>query len=87
MNSELKSKVGIAVIGRNEGQHLQPCFESLMDLDCTIVYIDSASTDDSLEIAKRFEKIRVRSLEANTLLTAARGQISVLKFFWKKFPV
>lgn len=51
--------VSFVVIGRNEGAHLAACFRSIRESDypkdrVEIVFVDSASDDDSVEIAKRW---------------------------------
>jgi glycosyltransferase involved in cell wall biosynthesis len=66
-------KYGIVVIGRNEGIRLAECFKSIKNNDCRIIYVDSASTDNSLEIAKQF-KIETISLDPYSPLNAARGR-------------
>ena len=71
--------LAVVVIGRNEGERLRACLESLQSLrlpdnirHAVTVYVDSNSTDDSLALA--------RSLGAHTLSlptgpwTAARGR-------------
>lgn len=45
------SKVGCVVIGRNEGPRLERCLSSVQKLAPRIVYVDSQSTDNSVEIA------------------------------------
>lgn len=44
--------VGVVVIGRNEGQRLRRCLESLPGQE--IVYVDSGSSDDSAKLAESF---------------------------------
>jgi cellulose synthase/poly-beta-1,6-N-acetylglucosamine synthase-like glycosyltransferase len=44
--------VGVVVIGRNERPRLRGCLESVGQPDCPIVYVDSASTDGSAELAE-----------------------------------
>jgi glycosyltransferase involved in cell wall biosynthesis len=44
--------VGIVVIGRNEGERLVQCLESVLHLGLPVVYVDSASADDSAAIAR-----------------------------------
>lgn len=49
--------VSVVVIGRNEGAHLRRCLESIRALDypperVELIYVDSASTDDSCAIAE-----------------------------------
>ncbi len=40
------------VIGRNEGHRLEQCLKSLTDQGSPLVYVDSGSTDSSIEIAR-----------------------------------
>lgn len=65
-------RVGIVVIGRNEGERLQQCLSSLLGLP-NIVYADSASTDDSVTIA-RASGATVVELSEDRMMTAARGR-------------
>jgi serine acetyltransferase/GT2 family glycosyltransferase len=65
--------VGIVVIGRNQGERLQPCLASVMNSGRPAVYVDSGSTDGS--------PARARAMGAETLeldrsqpFTAARGR-------------
>lgn len=66
-------KCGIVVIGRNEGKHLTDCFKSIAESDCVKVYADSASSDNSVEIANQFN-IEIVQLDTLIPLTAARGR-------------
>jgi GT2 family glycosyltransferase len=53
------TKIGIVVIGRNEGERLKRCIESLLrQTDAPIVYVDSGSTDGSSDY------VRSRGVEA-----------------------
>ena len=45
------SQLGIVTIGRNEGERLRRCLESLVRWGYTVVYVDSGSTDGSVELA------------------------------------
>jgi GT2 family glycosyltransferase len=45
-------EVGIVIIGRNEGQRLRQCLESVRSYICPVVYVDSGSTDGSVEMAR-----------------------------------
>src|SRR5712671_378481 len=65
--------VGIVVIGRNEGARLARCLASVADSGCAAVYVDSASSDDSVAIAARFG-VHVTQLEGR--LSAARARNS-----------
>ncbi|MCO6045353.1 glycosyltransferase [Aeoliella sp. ICT_H6.2] len=72
-NTEVRFKVGGVAIGRNEGERLRACLGSLVrDLD-HVVYVDSGSEDDSLEMA---EQLGVETLLLDTAegFTAARAR-------------
>jgi glycosyltransferase involved in cell wall biosynthesis len=66
-------KVGVVVIGRNEGNRLQKCLLSVVDRGRTIVYVDSASTDRSVELACSLG-VHVVELDLSTPFTAARAR-------------
>ena len=44
---------GVVVIGRNEGERLVRCLQSLSQSRAPLVYVDSSSTDGSCEQAQR----------------------------------
>lgn len=67
------SDVGVVVIGRNEGQRLRRCLESMKSLGVAVVYADSGSTDGSLELAASLGAEAV-ALDASRPFTAARGR-------------
>jgi glycosyltransferase involved in cell wall biosynthesis len=46
------SKIGLVAIGRNEGERLRRCLQSAVGKASRIVYVDSGSTDGSLEFAR-----------------------------------
>ncbi|MGC1506303.1 MAG: glycosyltransferase family 2 protein [Sulfitobacter sp.] len=71
MTSQIKT--GAIVIGRNEGQRLINCLDSLQDEVDLIVYVDSGSTDASLENA-RIRGAECVSLDPTTPFTAARAR-------------
>jgi GT2 family glycosyltransferase len=45
------ASLGVVVIGRNEGERLARCLESVRHAGCPVVYVDSGSSDDSLRVA------------------------------------
>ena len=67
------SNVGVVIIGRNEGKRLIGCLESLSELIPHVVYVDSASTDNSLTEAKK-RGVHVVSLDMTLPFTAARAR-------------
>jgi glycosyltransferase involved in cell wall biosynthesis len=67
------STIGAVVIGRNEGARLIRCLESLRDRVDRIVYVDSGSTDGSLDAAAA-RGVDVVALDMAEPFTAARAR-------------
>jgi GT2 family glycosyltransferase len=67
------ASVGVVVIGRNEGLRLHKCLQSLTQQAATIVYVDSGSTDGSIEFAQK-SGAHVVQLDLATPFTAARAR-------------
>ena len=44
--------LGVVAIGRNEGERLRRCLNSVVGRGHTVVYVDSGSTDGSTELAR-----------------------------------
>jgi GT2 family glycosyltransferase len=65
--------IGIVVIGRNEGDRLRQCLESLRAVDAPIVYVDSGSTDASVALAAS-SGAAVVELDPARPFTAARAR-------------
>lgn len=65
--------IGIVVIGRNEGNRLQDCLECTMYKNYPVIYVDSCSEDNSLDIARQFN-IEIVELSLEPPLSAARGR-------------
>ncbi len=63
---------GAVVIGRNEGERLKLCLESLKDMPL-LVYVDSGSSDGSVEYAAS-KGISVVTLSPDKAFTAARAR-------------
>ena len=70
-SSPVHKKLGVVVIGRNEGYRLITCFDSLSD--ALAVYVDSGSTDASVRVA-RDRNIDVVELDLSIPFTAARAR-------------
>ncbi|WP_088241542.1 glycosyltransferase family 2 protein [Calothrix rhizosoleniae] len=70
---KILQQVGVVIIGRNEGQLLKQCLMSVVDKVSGIVYVDSGSTDGSVEIAKSLE-VDVVELDLSIPFTAARAR-------------
>jgi GT2 family glycosyltransferase len=65
--------VGIVVIGRNEGERLRRCLDSLGGGHHPLVYVDSGSSDGSVALA-RSSGAEVIELGADRPFTAARAR-------------
>ena len=77
-------QVGIVIIGRNEGVRLRDCLMSCCHNDgCIIVYVDSGSTDNSVNVASEFN-IDILELDSSKPFSAARARNEGLKFIQNK---
>jgi GT2 family glycosyltransferase len=64
---------GVVVIGRNEGDRLKCCLESLREIRDRTVYVDSGSSDDSVAMSRSAGAL-VLDLAMTTPFTAARAR-------------
>lgn len=80
-----QTAVGVVIIGRNEGARLIGCLESLSDLFPQVVYVDSGSTDNSLNEASTRGAHTV-SLDMTQAFTAARARNAGFDELIKRFP-
>ncbi|MGK7963298.1 glycosyltransferase family 2 protein [Crocosphaera sp.] len=83
-------KLGIVLIGRNEGTRLTECLKSVLDETKNdnhrpIIYVDSGSTDGSLETVKSLGVSGI-SLDNDRPFTAARGRNTGFKWLMKQHP-
>jgi glycosyltransferase involved in cell wall biosynthesis len=65
--------VGVVVIGRNEGERLRRCLNSVHGSVNRVVYVDSGSSDGSVELARELG-VAVAELDLTTPFTAARAR-------------
>lgn len=65
--------IGIVAIGRNEGKRLVDCLTSVRSATANIVYVDSGSTDGSVDAAEKIGA-RVVKLDLSQPFTAARAR-------------
>lgn len=65
--------VGLVAIGRNEGDRLRQCLTSAIGTVDWIVYVDSGSTDGSVEMARSLG-VEVVALDLSIPFTAARAR-------------
>jgi glycosyltransferase involved in cell wall biosynthesis len=65
--------IGVVVIGRNEGERLRKCLESVKNIANRVVYVDSGSTDGSVALALGMG-LEIVELDLSTPFTAARAR-------------
>ena len=66
-------RLGIVAIGRNEGDRLRRCLESVLGRGVPVVYVDSGSGDGSPALARQLGATVVE-LDASAPFTAGRGR-------------
>lgn len=84
----MTNQVGVIVIGRNEGERLIRCLKSLqaqLAIEMPIVYVDSGSTDGSIEAAQKLG-VTVVNLDLNIPFTMARGRNAGLDYLVDHYP-
>ena len=67
------SRVAVVIIGRNEGARFEACLASLPEGLARVIYVDSGSTDGSVELA-RAHGAEVVALDLDQPFTAARAR-------------
>jgi glycosyltransferase involved in cell wall biosynthesis len=72
MTADQPDNFGVVVIGRNEGERLKKCLKSALKA-ATTVYVDSGSSDGSLELARTMGA-DVVELDRMSPFTAARAR-------------
>src|SRR5687767_3717223 len=84
MTQETKERVGVVVIGRNEGERLQRCLTSVMRDSAAVVYVDSGSTDNSIEMAQLLgaEVVQLDELQPFTAARSRNAGIARLQCLW-----
>jgi glycosyltransferase involved in cell wall biosynthesis len=79
------ARLGVVVIGRNEGERLQRCIESVRGAANALVYVDSGSVDDSKAIAAA-RGADVIDLDMGTAFTAARARNAGFARLMQRMP-
>jgi glycosyltransferase involved in cell wall biosynthesis len=67
------SDAGIVIIGRNEGERLRRALNSAIGRGYSVIYVDSGSTDGSVELAQSMGA-HVAELDLSQPFTMARGR-------------
>ncbi len=73
MIQQIQERIGVVVIGRNEGQRLVSCIDSLLGSCKQIVYVDSGSKDNSVEMVQN-KGLEAICLDMSMAFTAARAR-------------
>jgi glycosyltransferase involved in cell wall biosynthesis len=73
MSVSRANSVGLVAIGRNEGERLRVCLESAFTCTPRVVYVDSGSNDDSVNMARHMGA-EVVTLDLTSPFTAARAR-------------
>lgn len=82
------SRLGVVTIGRNEGDRLVRCLHSLIKYaptDTPIIYVDSGSTDHSVETARKLG-VQVLELDMSVPFTMARGRNTGFFHLIEQYP-
>ena len=77
--------VGVVIIGRNEGLRLIKCLNSTLSEDTHVVYVDSNSSDSSVENAKN-AGADVINLDMSKPFSAARARNTGWHFLLTHYP-
>jgi GT2 family glycosyltransferase len=79
------SDIAFIAIGRNEGERLKHCLQSLRSVSDLVIYVDSGSTDGSTEFARSLG-VEVVDLDTSRGFTMARGRNAGLKRLLEMAP-
>lgn len=77
--------LGVVIIGRNEGERLRLCIESVLAARVMAVYVDSGSADESVALARGYG-IPVVELDPARPFTAARARNAGADWLEERFP-
>lgn len=78
-------RVGVVAIGRNEGERLRRCLESMPPDLGGVVYVDSNSTDGSVALARE-HGVSVVELDMSIPFTAARARNAGFAHLLREHP-
>jgi GT2 family glycosyltransferase len=84
---EDRSRAAVVVIGRNEGERLLRCLESVASVASRVVYVDSGSTDGSVSaVLARFPGVVVHGLSLDRPFSAARARNEGVDVVLRNWP-
>ena len=81
----MNERIGFVVIGRNEGERLGQSLRTLRAVSNQIVYVDSGSTDGSVELARNLGVVAIE-LDDSAPHTAARGRNAGFREARERYP-
>jgi len=84
VSASMQHDVGVVAIGRNEGERLRRCLQSVLHEARAVVYVDSGSIDGSVAMAKSMG-VEVVELDLTMPFTAARARnagVERLRLHW-----
>jgi len=88
MKDFLENKVSIIIPVHNSEKHLEECIESALNQtyqDIEIITVDDGSTDNSLEILKKYsDKIKIITMKSCTIAAALNQGIKIAQGEWIK---
>ena len=79
------TEIGVVVIGRNEATRLERSLRSVLGNGSYVVYVDSGSTDHSLDIAQALA-VETVALESARPFTAARARNAGCRYLTSRHP-
>lgn len=79
------SDIGVIAIGRNEGERLRRCLESVVGMGLSVIYVDSNSTDGSVDLARSLGA-DVVELDMSLPFSAARARNAGFERFIQSNP-
>lgn len=79
------ARLGVVLIGRNEGERLRLALDSIPEGVGGVVYVDSGSTDDSVGLALS-RGVAVVDLDLTTPFTAARARNAGFEHLLREHP-
>lgn len=80
-----QNKLGIVIIGRNEGERLVRCINSAIQATRNVIYVDSGSTDNSIGRAGQLGA-EVVNLDLSLPFTAARARNAGFQYLISGYP-
>lgn len=85
LDESAASRLAVVAIGRNEGDRFRLCAESVTQQADRFVYVDSGSSDNSIEVAKA-NGAKIVTLDTSIPFTAARARDRGFQRVLKEWP-